>query len=126
MDKDLAARVIQRWFRKTLSKSECTISHSTFMSNYEIVLDKQVYNANELYISLKYTSKVPHSRRDLTQEEINMILEKYNPFDCSLKDAKEKTSHKYNKDGYEEYEVFGSSPKPPMSFVINKSSILCL
>lgn len=80
MDNDKAATIIQRWFRKRLSRSQCPISHQAFIAEYEVVLDRQVYNANELYINLKYSNEVPHTRRELTPEEIDTILIKRNPF----------------------------------------------
>lgn len=79
MDKQRAACIIQRWFRRKLSKVACTISHQSFISDYEIVLDKQVYNANELYRNLMYSTKVPHSRRELTQDELELIDAKRDP-----------------------------------------------
>ncbi len=79
MDKQTAACIIQRWFRRKLSKDACTISHETFITDYEIVLDKQIYNANELYRNLLYSTKVPHSRRELTQEELELIDAKRDP-----------------------------------------------
>lgn len=80
MDINTAATIIQRWFRSKLSKEPCLISHQAFIADYEIILDKQVYNANELYSNLKYSTQVPHSRRDMTNEEIEMIIIKHNPF----------------------------------------------
>lgn len=76
-----AASKIQRLFRKRLASDDCIISGRTFMATYEIVLDKQVYDARELYKNLHYSTQVPHSRRELTDDEITQIRQKFNPFD---------------------------------------------
>lgn len=124
MDKERAALIIQRWFRSKLSKRECVISHSNFLSSYEILIDNQIYNANELLIHLKYSSFVPHSRRELNESEIEHIHERYNPFDITYRTN---NNHDSGLDD-NEYEycngVNGCSPKPPISFILNKTSIL--
>lgn len=122
MDKDTAARIIQRWFRSKYTKKECVISHSNFLSFYEIVLDKQSYNANEIFANIRYSSTVPHSRREITENELEYIHEKYDPFDMTYRTDKNK---RYSCDEYDyTNEVNGCSPRPPLSFILNKASIL--
>lgn len=123
MDKDTAARIIQRWFRSKFAKNECTISHSNFLSNYEVIIDKQSYNANEMLASIVLCSSlcVPHSRRKLSESEFEHIHEKYDPFDMTYrlhKDRRHTISNDYSDD------VIGCSPRPPLSFILNKTSIL--
>jgi hypothetical protein len=127
MDKEIAARIIQRWFRSKFSKKECVISHSNFLSPYEVILDKQTYNANELLINLRHSSIVPHSRRELTESDVEYIHERFDPFDTSYRTHN--NNRYYNDDlDDDEYEycnnVNGCSPKPPISFILNKASIL--
>lgn len=117
MDKDTAARIIQKWFRSKYSKKECVISHSNFLSSYEVILDKQTYNANELLINLRHSSFVPHSRRQLTITDIEHIHERYDPFDMTYR------MQNSNQDDYYS-DVNGCSPRPPISFILNKASIL--
>jgi hypothetical protein len=109
MDINTAVIIIQRWFRSKLSLSRCVISHQAFVADYVIVLDKQVYNANELYTNLKYSTQVPHTRRELTPEEIDNIITKRNPFIVN-------TQH------YDTYSE--NSTIKPITLVLNKSSIL--
>lgn len=109
MDINTAVIIIQRWFRSKLSRSLCVISHQAFVADYVIVLDKQVYNANELYTNLKYSTQVPHTRRELTSEEIDTIITKRNPFMVS-------TQH---------HDTYGESITiKPITLVLNKFSIL--
>lgn len=121
MNSDKAATIIQRWFRKRLSRSQCPISHQAFVADYEIVLDKQAYNANELYINLKYSNQVPHTRRELTCEEIDTIRIKRNPFitnNCNHNQCildKQRKPSKPSKP---------SRPSKPIILSLNKSSIL--
>lgn len=110
MDKQRAACIIQRWFRRRLSKVTCTISHQSFISDYEIVLDKQVYNANELFRNLMYSTKVPHSRRELTQDELELIDAKRDPCVSLCKPALSSSS--------------STRIRPVMTFVLNKNAIL--
>lgn len=125
MDRDTAACVIQRWFRSKFSKRECVISHSNFLSSYEVLIDKQAYNANELLIHLRHSSFVPHSRRELTETDVEYIHEKYDPFDITYRTYNNNRHDDLNQDEYEYYNgVNGCSPKPPMSFILNKASIL--
>lgn len=116
MDKHTAACVIQRWFRSKFAKKECVISHSNFLSLYEIIVDKQSYNANQLLMNLRHSSFVPHSRREFTDSDIEHIHEKYDPFDATYR------SSRYSIDDNDE--VNGCSPRPPLSFILNKASIL--
>ena len=115
MDQHTAASIIQRWFRSKLATKECTISHSSYMSCYEVILDKQSYNANEMFNNMKYSIDVPHSRRQLTEQEMLLIHAKYDPFN---------RTYSYNKNDDDDIE--GSSPKPPLNFTLNRNSILCL
>lgn len=117
MDANTAAVVIQRWFRSKFTKKECIISQSNFLSLYEVVIDKQTYNANQMLLSLKHSSFVPHSRREITDMEFEYIHEKYNPFDTTFRSS-------YQHDSTNE--VNGCSPRPPMSFILNKASIMCV
>lgn len=117
MNNDKAATIIQRWFRKRLSRSQCPISHQAFAADYEIVLDKQVYNANELYINLKYSNKVPHTRRELTCEEIDTIRIKRNPFITN------NCNHNHNQCILDKQRK-PSKPSKPIILSLNKSSIL--
>lgn len=114
MDIDKAATIIQRWFRKRLSRSQCPISHQAFVADYEIVLDTQVYNANELYINLKYSNQVPHTRRELTSEEIETILFKRNPFITNG------CNHYQNQSILNKH----TNQTKPIILTLNKSSIL--
>lgn len=126
MDKEIAARTIQRWFRKKFSKKECVISHSNFLSAYAVVLDQQTYNANELLINLRHSSFVPHSRRKLSTSDIEYIHQKCDPFDTKYRIQ---NSHQnYDDEYYDEYynDINGCSPRPPISFILNKASILCV
>lgn len=122
MDSETAARIIQKWFRSKFSKRECVISHSNFLSSYEVLIDKQIYNANELLMNLRHSSSVPHSRRELTESDLEYIHERYNPFDMTYR------TNKNNRNDEDEYDycndVNGCSPKPPISFILNKASIL--
>lgn len=126
MDKETAARIIQKWFRSKFARRECLISHSHFLSSYEVMLDKQIYNANELIINLRYSSNVPHSRRELTETEIEYIHEKFDPFDISYRTCnKNNNDYGFDTEEYDNYNgVNGCSPKPPISFILNKASIL--
>lgn len=117
MNKDTAARIIQRWFRSKFAKNECVISHSNFLSSYEVVLDKQTYNANELLLNLRHSSLVPHSRRELSDNDVEYIHERYDPFDT--------TYRKMCSDDYNTHHG-GCSPKPCISLHLNKASILCV
>lgn len=123
MDKETAACIIQRWFRSKFSKQECMISHTSFLSSYEVILDKQTYNANELVINLRHSSFVPHSRRELNENDLEYIHERYDPFGTS-----HENNHTFDDELNGEYQycndINGCSPRPPISFIINKASIL--
>jgi hypothetical protein len=123
MDQHIAASIIQRWFRSKLAKKECTISHSSYMSCYEVILDKQSYNATEMFNNMKYSIDVPHSRRQLTEQEILLIHAKYDPFNrtCSYNG-----NYNYNDNDDDDDDIEGSSPKPPLKFILNRNSIMCL
>lgn len=124
MDRNTAALVIQRWFRTKFAKKECVISHSNFLSLYEIIVDKQSYNANELLMNLRHSSFVPHSRRDITDSDIENIHEKYDPFDTTYRKHRSSScSLDYDND---DNDVNGCSPRPPLSFILNKASIMCV
>lgn len=77
-----AAIKIQRAFRKRFAADECVISGRRFLESYEIILDKQVYDARELHKNLLYSTLVPHSRRTLTDAEIDEIFAKFDPFEA--------------------------------------------
>jgi hypothetical protein len=124
MDKETAARIIQRWFRSKFSNRRCVISHSSFLSSYEVILDKQTYNANELLMNLRHYSFVPHSRRELTESDIEYIHEKYDPFDTSYRTQKNNRDNLCSEDYEYCNDVHGCSPKPPISFILNKATIL--
>lgn len=120
MDKDTAARIIQRWFRSRFATKECVISHSSYLSVYEIVLDKQSYNANEIIANIQYSSQIPHSRREITENDFEYIHQKYDPFDKTYRINK-----RYSIDDNDyTSEVSGCSSKPPLSFILNKTRIL--
>lgn len=121
MDRNTAAVVIQRWFRANFAKTECVISHTRFLSAYEVVLDKQSYNANEMYINLKHSSMIPHNRREITERDVELIHARYNPFDDSYK----RPSCRHNLEDLED-DIYGSSPKAPITLKLNKNSILCV
>jgi hypothetical protein len=118
MDKHTAACVIQRWFRSKFAKKECVISHSNFISLYEITVDKQSYDANQLLMNVRHSSFVPHSRREITDSDIEQIHEKYDPFGTTRKTYRRRID--------DNDDVNGCSPRPPISFVLNKASILCV
>lgn len=111
MDVERAAIIIQRWFRSKLTKTPCLISHQAFVADYEIILDKQVYNANELFANLKYSTKVPHTRREMTLDEIDTIIVKHNPFVNIVYHATETTPQ-------------SSSPPRPIVLHLTRSVIL--
>jgi hypothetical protein len=78
--KDSAARTIQTKFRHKFTKGRCPLSLKTIMKEYIVVLDKQTYDANELNKYLSFSTLVPHSRRQMSDEEIHEIKRKMNPF----------------------------------------------
>lgn len=80
-NEDTAAVKIQRLFRERLTTDECVISGRRFLARHAIVLDKQLYDARELYKNLSYSTEVPHSRRRLTSDEMECIFAKFDPFD---------------------------------------------
>lgn len=77
---DSAARTIQDKFRRKFTKGRCPLSLKTIMKEYIVVLDKQTYDANELQKYIYFSTLVPHSRRQMSQEEIQQIRNKMNPF----------------------------------------------
>lgn len=121
MDTNTAVIIIQKWFRSKLSRSQCVISHQSFVLDYEIVLDKQVYNANELYKNLQYSTQVPHTRRELTAEEIDDIITKHNPF--SNDNIQKERQSRQVIDAHTDNDCLLTTHKP-FKMTLNKSAIL--
>jgi len=70
-----AATTLQRWWRSQLSKDDDPISLQRFPAKYGITLNKQVYNARQL--APGGVNRVPHTRRELTVDELDQIHASY-------------------------------------------------
>lgn len=91
--RDSAAHTIQTIFRLKFSKGRCPISLKTIMKEYIVVLDKQTYDANELHKYISFSTLVPHSRRQMSDEEIQQIKNKMNPFFINNTSFRKRTSN---------------------------------
>lgn len=90
---DCAARTIQDKFRRKFTKGRCPLSLKTIMKEYIVVLDKQTYDANELHKYLYFSTLVPHSRRQMSDDEIQQIKIKMNPFLINNTSLQKQTSN---------------------------------